>query len=101
MKRKDFLSSIVPLGATLHGMAMGKSSVPGEPDSPTIIPPYLKKGDTIGITCPAGFITLQDIQSSVMKLKEWGFQVKGAIRLVKKILHLEEPMKKGEKIFSR
>ena len=76
MKRKDFLSSIVPLGATLHSMAMGKAIAIEDPDSPTITPPYLKKGDTIGITCPAGFITQADIQSSVLKFKEWGFQVK-------------------------
>ncbi len=74
MKRKDFLSSIVPLGATLSSMAAGKMDAE-DPDTPTIIPPYLKKGDTIGITCPAGFITATDIQSAVNKLKEWGFAV--------------------------
>lgn len=47
-----------------------------EPDSPLKIPPYLKKGDTIGITCPAGFITFEDIQPAVSKLQEWGFKVK-------------------------
>ena len=76
MKRKDFISSIVPLGATFHSMASGKMVISSDPDSPVITPSYLKKGDTIGITCPAGFITAQDIQSSVNKLKEWGFQVK-------------------------
>ena len=76
MKRKDFLSSIVPLGATFQSMAAGKLVLGEDIESPTLIPPYLKKGDTIGITCPAGFITQQDIQSCQMKLKEWGFQVK-------------------------
>ncbi|MEO6314437.1 MAG: LD-carboxypeptidase, partial [Chitinophagaceae bacterium] len=41
----------------------------------TIIPPYLQKGDTIGITCPAGYITLEEIQPAVSKLKEWGFTI--------------------------
>jgi len=39
-------------------------------------PAYLKKGDLIGITCPAGYITADDIQPAVSKLKEWGFEVK-------------------------
>ncbi len=76
MKRKDFLSSIIPLGATIHSMTKGKLVIAEEPDTPIIIPPNLKKGDTIGITCPAGFITQKDIQPAVMKLKEWGFQIK-------------------------
>ena len=75
MKRKDFLSSIVPLGATLGSMAKGKT-IFNEPEGPTIIPPYLKKGGTIGITCPAGFITMEDIQPALTKMKEWGFTVK-------------------------
>ena len=75
MKRKDFLSSIVPLGATLGSIAKGKMQF-DDPDTPTVIPPYLKKGDTIGITCPAGFIKPEDIESAVNKLKEWGFNVR-------------------------
>ena len=74
MKRKDFLSSIVPLGVTLGAAARGKI-VLEDPNTITIIPPYLKKGDTIGITCPAGFITLEDIQPAVNKMKEWGFNI--------------------------
>ena len=75
MKRKDFLSAIIPLGATLGAIANGKILL-DEPDAPAAIPPYLKKGDIIGITCPAGYITLQDIQPAVNKIKEWGFEVK-------------------------
>lgn len=75
MKRKDFLSSIFPLGASLTSIVKGKE-LSEDPASPTHIPPYLKKGDTIGIACPAGFITLADIQPAVMKLQEWGFQIK-------------------------
>ena len=74
MKRKDFLSSVVPLAATFTGMAKGKDIT--QPDKPAIIPPYLKNGDTIGICCPAGFINLEDIQPSLQKISEWGFTVK-------------------------
>jgi muramoyltetrapeptide carboxypeptidase len=72
MNRKHFLSSIIPLGAVLTATAKTIE----EPDTLPKIPPYLKKGDTIGITCPAGFITLEDIQPSVTKMKEWGFEIK-------------------------
>ena len=74
MKRKNFLSLLVPLGAGLTSMARGKDFII-DPDTPVSIPPYLKKGDTIGITCPAGFITVIDIQPAVKKLTEWGFRV--------------------------
>jgi len=40
-----------------------------------VIPTYLEKGDTIGITCPAGYITLEEIQPAVIKLTEWGFNI--------------------------
>ncbi|HAO47633.1 MAG TPA: LD-carboxypeptidase [Chitinophagaceae bacterium] len=47
-----------------------------EPEKPTIIPPYLNKGDTIGICCPAGYISNDDVQPAVQKINEWGFNVK-------------------------
>jgi muramoyltetrapeptide carboxypeptidase len=72
MNRKHFLSAVIPLGAALAATAKGND----EPDIPAKIPPYLKKGDTIGITCPAGFITIEDIQSAVTKIQEWGFKIK-------------------------
>jgi muramoyltetrapeptide carboxypeptidase len=72
MNRKHFLSSIIPLSAVLTATAKTIE----EPDAPSKIPPYLKKGDTIGITCPAGFITAEDIQPAVTKMKEWGFEIK-------------------------
>ncbi|MBN9299546.1 MAG: LD-carboxypeptidase [Filimonas sp.] len=39
-----------------------------------IIPPYLKKGDVIGITSPAGYILEKDIQSAVQQIETWGFK---------------------------
>ncbi len=41
-----------------------------------IIPPYLKPGDTIGITCPAGALTLDTILPMKEQLIKWGFKVK-------------------------
>jgi muramoyltetrapeptide carboxypeptidase len=72
MKRKDFISAIIPLGATLSSIALGKD----EPETPNKVPSYLRKGDTIGITCPAGFVTLADVEPAINKIKEWGFKIK-------------------------
>lgn len=39
------------------------------------LPPYLKKGDTIGITCPAGYMAREKVQTCVETLQQWGLQV--------------------------
>lgn len=82
MNRKNFLNSIIPLSATLTATAKGKYI--NEPDIPNKTPLYLKKGDTIGITCPAGFITVEDIQPAITKMKEWGFDIKVGSTIGKK-----------------
>ncbi len=71
MNRKHFLSSAIPLAATLSAAARGKNII--DPDSPVAIPQYLSPGDKIGICCPAGFISPEDIQPALLKIKEWGF----------------------------
>lgn len=38
-------------------------------------PPYLQPGNTIGITCPAGFSLLETIQPSIDLIQSWGFKV--------------------------
>lgn len=40
------------------------------------LPPYLKKGDTIGIVCPAGFMTLEKAATCIDTLQSWGYKVK-------------------------
>src|SRR5258705_10030109 len=39
------------------------------------IPPYLKKGDMIGITCPAGYMAETKAQTCISTLQSWGFEV--------------------------
>ncbi len=39
------------------------------------IPPYLKKGSTIGITCPAGYMATAKAQTCIDTLQQWGFNV--------------------------
>jgi muramoyltetrapeptide carboxypeptidase len=78
MNRKNFISSLLatsalPLAATAQ-TAFAQAAFTEEPARR--IPPYLKAGDTIGITCPAGFITLDDIQPAVKQMEAWGFTIK-------------------------
>lgn len=39
------------------------------------IPPYLKKGDTIAITCPSGYIAKEVVEEAKKQLQIWGFNV--------------------------
>jgi muramoyltetrapeptide carboxypeptidase len=41
----------------------------------TIIPPYLKPGDTIGILCPAGYMPIDKAETCIKTLIEWGYKV--------------------------
>ena len=47
-----------------------------EHQQPKIVPPYLQAGDTIGITCPAGYFCLDDVQPAKAALERWGYRVK-------------------------
>ena len=73
MNRKNFLSTVVPLIATASVIAHN-IKLPDKQKS-SKIPSYLKKGDIIGITCPAGFILPEEIIPAVEKIKEWGYEV--------------------------
>ncbi len=78
MKRKHFLGSL--LGSPLLTKATmlpdyNQKSTDAD-DAVWRIPPYLKPGDTIGITCPAGFMTLEEIQPALTLMKSWGFNMR-------------------------
>lgn len=72
MKRKDFLSVIIPAAVSIKAISADLKHNRQQ----LKLPPYLKRGDTIGISSPAGYISLAEIQSAVGRLKEWGFNVK-------------------------
>ena len=40
------------------------------------IPPYLKKGDTIGIVAPAGYMPVEKMQTCIETLDSWGFTIR-------------------------
>jgi muramoyltetrapeptide carboxypeptidase len=42
----------------------------------SVLPPYLKSGDTIGIVCPSGYMAAERTISCIHTLKSWGFRVK-------------------------
>jgi muramoyltetrapeptide carboxypeptidase len=72
MNRKDFLSSVSMAGIALP---LGHTSME-EPVTAPLLPAYLKPGDTIAITSPAGYSSLKEIEPSVQQIKSWGFDVK-------------------------
>ncbi|HWB94107.1 MAG TPA: LD-carboxypeptidase [Puia sp.] len=83
MNRKNFLSSLLSLGIGGPVLATAKpAKVLATPWAksadplPLIIPPFLKPGDTIGITCPAGDITEKEIEPAVQLIESWGFNIK-------------------------
>jgi muramoyltetrapeptide carboxypeptidase len=77
MDRKKFLGTIAPLSLALT--ASSKSVINTTPSEEELVikkPRYLRKGDKIGITCPAGYLTVEELQPAKLKLEEWGFAVK-------------------------
>ncbi|MDE3235952.1 MAG: LD-carboxypeptidase [Bacteroidota bacterium] len=40
------------------------------------IPPYLKKGDTIAIVCPSGYMPFEKAKTCIEVLQQWGYKVK-------------------------
>jgi muramoyltetrapeptide carboxypeptidase len=73
MNRKNFVSSLLLSGASLQAFALGHED---EPEAVPIIPRYLKTGDTIAITSPAGYITAKELQPAILQIESWGFKVK-------------------------
>ena len=97
MNRKHFISSLVTAGlavsapagmaasigsaapAGLSSSARGDSNEPATPTDAnykrTTVPPYLRSGDKIGISCPAGYISREEVQPSVDLMQSLGFDV--------------------------
>ncbi|MFC4210672.1 LD-carboxypeptidase [Pedobacter lithocola] len=75
MNRKYFLSSFIAAATLLPAFKSLAYSFEDEQSS-FKIPPYLKPGDTIGITSPAGYITLEQVQPSILQMQNWEFSIK-------------------------
>jgi muramoyltetrapeptide carboxypeptidase len=74
MNRKHFISTLIPLAATVNTLANKNNTALDEVSSK--IPQYLKKGDAIGITSAAGYITLTDCNDAINMIQSWGFAIK-------------------------
>lgn len=75
MKRKHFIAGMLPAAISLPSLAMGLPAAKDHKKSFFKQPDYLKNGDIIGISAPAGHISLAEIAAAKQKLEEWGFVV--------------------------
>ena len=75
MNRKKFLSSFIAAASVMPIFKSFGNSIESETSS-VKIPPYLNRGDWVGITSPAGFITTEQVQPSILQMQSWGFQIK-------------------------
>lgn len=71
MKRKDFIGNGLLLGL---GLPLVSSSP--EPELPGKQPPFLRPGDIIAITSPAGFVTLEEVTPAIRQMESWGLKVR-------------------------
>lgn len=72
MNRKHFISSLITTSAALSSF----KDQPLPAETALNIPPSLKSGDVIGITSPAGYITLEELQPAIREMESWGFKVR-------------------------
>jgi muramoyltetrapeptide carboxypeptidase len=77
MNRKKFLASASSILAAAS-LPVLRAANPTTDDEEMIAtsPLFLKKGDTIGITSPAGYITIEEIQPAIIQMESWGYKIK-------------------------
>jgi len=75
MNRKTFVQSSMTLLAAAGMPAIARAHV-STADSKEMIPPYLKPGDMIGITSPAGFVLREGIIPAATLMQQWGFKIR-------------------------
>lgn len=76
MNRKSFLRNTGALLA-LNAFPFNHAEADPLPDKkPFRRPPYLKAGDIIGVTSPAGTIKMEEVEPSKQLMESWGFQIK-------------------------
>ncbi len=71
MKRGNFIKS---MGLVLAQPAFSFSG--DEEKRKMMVPPFLKRGASIGICSPAGHISISEIEAAVKMLQSWGFEVR-------------------------
>lgn len=84
MNRKGFLGTTTAL---IGGISIPLKKLMASAGDEELVfkrPPYLHKGDTIGITAPAGWITQQEIQPAVEVMQSWGYKIQTGNTIGKK-----------------
>ena len=73
MDRKKFLTATTTL---LAGVSFFRAKAATLNLPAVTIPPFLKPGDMIGITSPAGYITREEIIPAATLMQQWGFKIR-------------------------
>ncbi len=74
MNRKKFLAALATSPVLLLPGISRAGKPPASARKRIQLPPYLQPGDTIGITCPSGYIMAEDTQPAIAQLQSWGFK---------------------------
>ena len=74
MKRKSFIQSSIGALTASYLPALAQFQAIGD-ETLFVSPAFLKAGDIIGITAPAGYITSGEIRSAVQKMESWGYKI--------------------------
>ncbi|HTM93412.1 MAG TPA: LD-carboxypeptidase [Flavisolibacter sp.] len=74
MNRKSFVGTVAALVGGVS-IPFKQSFAETDPEPLYRKPPYLKNGDIIGITSPAGFITQEEIEPAVQVMQNWGYKI--------------------------
>lgn len=75
MKRSIFFKQLLLTGGAIASSQQLMATPISTNPKKWMLPPDLKSGDAIGITCPSGFALQEDIAPAVQYLEKWGLRV--------------------------
>ncbi len=84
MNRKKFITASTAVLAAACSPVKSLQAATKNEASPIIIPPYLKPGDMIGITSPAGSILREGIIPAATLMQQWGYKIRVGYTIGKK-----------------
>jgi muramoyltetrapeptide carboxypeptidase len=75
MDRKHFLTASALAAASTIPFKKTIASFADEEEVFYKIPPYLRQGSVIGITSPAGPITIEEMKPAIQLMESWGYRI--------------------------